>query len=137
MCGGSPSRRSAWFRSTIEGPHLASGATQPEFAPTTIATGGKLLPLAQRAVDVGYRRHLDHYLLEDVIENIEVALDSAGLGPSGSRTPPGIAFVDLSGFTRPSRNAKAMRRLPRSRTVHGGRSPDDHPRGRSGRETPR
>ena len=88
-----------WFRSTIEEPHLASGATQPEFAPTTIATGGRLLPLARRAVDVGYRRHLDHYLLEDVIENIEVALDRAGLAPSGSRTPPGIAFVDLSGYT--------------------------------------
>ena len=88
-----------WFRSTIEEPQLASGATQPEFAPTTTATGRRLLPLARRAVDVGYRRHLDHYLLEDVIENIEVALDRAGLAPTGTRTPPGIAFVDLSGYT--------------------------------------
>jgi adenylate cyclase len=88
-----------WFRSTIEEPHLASGAIQPEFAQTTTATGGRLLPLARRAVEVGYRRHLDHYLLEDVIENIEVALDRAGLAPTGARTPPGIAFVDLSGYT--------------------------------------
>ena len=88
-----------WFRSTIEEPHLASGVRQPEFAPTTTATGGRLLPLARRAVDVGYRRHLDHYLLEDVIENIEVALDRAGLARTGTRTAHGIAFVDLSGYT--------------------------------------
>ena len=88
-----------WFRSTIEEPRLASGTAQPEVAPAITATGGRLLPLARRAVDVGYRRHLDHYLLEDVIENIEIALDRAGLAPTGGRTPPGIAFVDLSGYT--------------------------------------
>ena len=88
-----------WFRSTIEEPLLAEGVTQPEFAPSATATGRQLLPLARRAVDVGYRRHLDHYLLEDVIENIEVALDRIGLAPAGSRTPPGIAFVDLAGYT--------------------------------------
>jgi adenylate cyclase len=88
-----------WFRSTIEEPHLASGTRQPDFAPMTTAIGGRLLPLARRAVDVAYRRHLDHYLLEDVIENIEVALDRTGLAPSVTKTPPGIAFVDLSGYT--------------------------------------
>ena len=88
-----------WFRSSVEEPLLALGAAQPETAPATAATGGRLLPLARRAVDVGYRRHLDHYLLEDVIENIEVALDRAGLTPVGGRTPPGIAFVDLVGYT--------------------------------------
>jgi hypothetical protein len=49
-----------WFRSTIQEPHLASGRPSRKFAPTTIATGGRLLALARRAVDVGYRRHLDH-----------------------------------------------------------------------------
>ncbi|MGH2679518.1 MAG: adenylate/guanylate cyclase domain-containing protein [Actinomycetota bacterium] len=88
-----------WFRSSIDEPLLASGVRQPDFAPTTTATGRRLLPLARRAVDVGYRRHLDHYLLEDVIENIEVALDRAGLARTGGRTAPGIAFVDLSGYT--------------------------------------
>jgi adenylate cyclase len=88
-----------WFRSSIEEPLVSSGVPQPDFAPTTTATGGRLLPLARKAVDVGYRRHLDHYLLEDVIENIEVALDRAGLARTGGRTAPGIAFVDLSGYT--------------------------------------
>lgn len=88
-----------WFRSSIEEPLLARGAAQPQFASETTATGGRLLPLARRAVDVGYRRHLDHYLLEDVIENIEVALDHAGLARAGSKAPPAIAFVDLTGYT--------------------------------------
>jgi adenylate cyclase len=87
-----------WFRSSIEEPFLEAGATQPEFAPSTTATGGRLMPLARKAIDVGYRRHLDHYLLEDVIENIEVALERSGLAPTGARTP-GIAFVDLTGYT--------------------------------------
>jgi adenylate cyclase len=88
-----------WFRSALEEPRLVSGATQPEFAPATTAIAHRLLPLARRAVDVGSRRHLDHYLLEDVIENVEVALERAGLAPTGSRRPPGIAFVDLAGYT--------------------------------------
>jgi adenylate cyclase len=88
-----------WFRSTFEEPHFASGRQQPDFAATTTSTGERLLPLARRAVDVAYRRHLDHYLLEDVIENIEVALDRSGLASTHAKTPPGIAFVDLSGYT--------------------------------------
>ncbi|HEX6400205.1 MAG TPA: adenylate/guanylate cyclase domain-containing protein [Actinomycetota bacterium] len=88
-----------WFRARLEEPRLAAGVRQPAYAPETTATAAKLLPLARRAVDVGYLRHLDHYLLEDVIENIEIALERAGLAPAGPRTPPGIAFVDLSDYT--------------------------------------
>ena len=87
-----------WFRSHVEEPFLASGAPQPEIAPVVTETASRLLPLAHRAVVLGYRRHLEHYTVEDVIQNVEVALERAGLTSPGRRHP-GIGFVDLTGYT--------------------------------------
>jgi len=88
-----------WFRTNVEEPFLASGAPQPEVAPVVTEAAARLLPLAHRAVALGYRRHLEHYTVEDVIENVELALERAGLAPPGHRDPPAIAFVDLTGYT--------------------------------------
>jgi hypothetical protein len=87
-----------WFRSHVEEPFLASGAPQPEIAPVVTETASRPLPLAHRAVVLGYRRHLEHYTVEDVIQNVEVALERAGLTSPGRRHP-GIGFVDLTGYT--------------------------------------
>ncbi|MGH8915871.1 MAG: hypothetical protein ACRDZM_15330, partial [Acidimicrobiia bacterium] len=68
-----------WFRSQVFAPALAEGSTQAELTPMIIAMAGRLLPLAREALALGYRRHIEHYSVEVTVENIESAVERAGL----------------------------------------------------------
>jgi adenylate cyclase len=63
------------------------------------ARPGRLLPLAERAVAIGYRRHLEHYSVELTVETIEEAIERSGMGRTRLGDPRVIAFLDLTGFT--------------------------------------
>ncbi len=47
-----------------------------------------------------YRRHQEHYRVEDLIEHAEAALERAGFAPPKLDTPPAICLLDLAGYTR-------------------------------------
>ena len=46
------------------------------------------------------RRFMEHGIVEDIVDNVEDAMEEAGLGRRRAATLPAIAFLDLTGFTR-------------------------------------
>ncbi len=88
-----------WFRSQVMIPALDGGTTQPQLTPMITEIAGRLLPLAERAVAIGYRRHLEHYSVELTVEAIEMAMERAGMRPTRLGDPAVITFLDLTGFT--------------------------------------
>ena len=46
------------------------------------------------------RRFTEHAIVEDIVDNVEDAMEDAGLGRHRAATLPAIAFLDLTGFTR-------------------------------------
>lgn len=88
-----------WFRGQVVNPAVAEGSTQAELTPMITEMAGRLLPLARTVLELGYRRHIEHYSVEITVENVESATDRQGLGRSPLRDPTVIAFIDLTGFT--------------------------------------
>lgn len=60
--------------------------------------GGRLMRLSEQLLAAMYRRHLEHALLRLWASAAERFLDEMGLRPA-PETLPGLAFVDLAGFT--------------------------------------
>jgi adenylate cyclase len=50
-------------------------------------------------IDILHTRHMEHYIVEDVISNLELSLERAGLAQRRPKLPPAIAFLDLTGYT--------------------------------------
>ena len=47
-----------------------------------------------------YHRHFEHYTIEHIVEHVEAAMEDAGFERARTVTPPAIAFLDLTGYTR-------------------------------------
>ena len=58
------------------------------------------LDATERATLWLFRRFTEHEIVEDIVDNVEDAMEEAGLGRRRAAVPPAIAFLDLSGFTR-------------------------------------
>jgi len=120
------------YHSNIELPLLASGMSETQMR--EIATGASLLlrPLTDRLVMSVYQRHLERYIIADIVDHIESALESTGLHRRRATDPPAMAFVDLAGYTRLTEErgdhaaaelAGAMSEVVRDTvTHHGGRA---------------
>jgi adenylate cyclase len=89
-----------FFRERFEDPLAASGLPHHDVMRLTVELAAPLIPLGFRAVELLFRRHFDHYAMEDVVANIEIALERAGRHRRRERRPPAIAFLDLSGYTQ-------------------------------------
>jgi adenylate cyclase len=70
----------------------------PQMRDEMNARGARLMRLSENFVAALYRRHLEHGLLRVWAGAAEAWLDQLGIRPSPG-TPPGVAFVDLSGYT--------------------------------------
>jgi len=88
-----------WWRTQVTLPSMASGLSQAEMHEATIGFGVELAPLIQEALLAIYHAHQEHTWSEDLIEEVEVALDRTGLRKRLIRTPA-ICFLDISGYTR-------------------------------------
>jgi len=87
-----------WWRTQVALPSLASGLTDAEMHEATLGFGEELAPLIEQAMLAIYHAHQEHTWSENLIEEVEDALDRAGLRAK-MRTTPAICFVDISGFT--------------------------------------
>ena len=58
------------------------------------------IDVSEQAVVWLFRRFFEHEIVEDIVDNVEDAMEEAGLGRRRAATLPAIAFLDLTGFTR-------------------------------------
>ncbi|MGZ4147078.1 MAG: adenylate/guanylate cyclase domain-containing protein [Actinomycetota bacterium] len=89
-----------FFREHFEEPMFAMGMSQREAIDLLVQVAAPLMPMGHRVVDLLYRRHLEHYSMEDVVANMEMTMRRAGIVQRSSEHPPAIAFCDLTGSTQ-------------------------------------
>jgi adenylate cyclase len=88
-----------WWHSYVVLPSLASGMTEVEMHEATLGFGVELAPLLEEAILAIYHAHQEHTWTENLIGEIEDALDRSGLR-SRLVEPPAIGFLDITGYTR-------------------------------------
>jgi adenylate cyclase len=88
-----------WWHRFVVVPRLASGMTEVEMHEATLAFGVELAPLLEQALLAMYHAHQEHTWTENLIGEIEDALDRTGLR-SRLIKPPAICFLDITGYTR-------------------------------------
>ncbi|HEV2950863.1 MAG TPA: adenylate/guanylate cyclase domain-containing protein [Actinomycetota bacterium] len=88
-----------WWHRYVVLPSLASGKTEVEMHEETLEVGVELAPLLEQAILAMYHAHQEHTWVENLIGEIEDALDRTGLR-SRLIEPPAICFLDITGYTR-------------------------------------
>jgi adenylate cyclase len=103
VCGDSLRRiaetETAWWRSEVEMPLLASGMTQGEMLEAQADLGSQMVPLFEQALLAIYHGQQEHAWSKDFVESTEGALERAGLFSRLER-PPAVCFLDVAGYTR-------------------------------------
>lgn len=88
-----------FFREHVEDPLYASGIKMRDGIQIVAATGRQFIDATVDFLTMLYHRHLEHYAFEDIVQNLELALEQSGLGHRTPVEPPAIAFLDLTGYT--------------------------------------
>ena len=88
-----------WWHTQVSFPRLASGMTEAQMQEATIEFGEELAPLIEQAILAIYRANQEHTWTENLIDEVEDALDRAGLH-NRLNTTPAICFLDITGYTR-------------------------------------
>ena len=88
-----------WWRSDVERPLLEGGMTEAEMLDAQAEVGSRMTPLIEQAVMGIYRMQQEHAWTKSSVEDIEAALEKAGLH-SRLHRPPAMCFLDISGYTR-------------------------------------
>jgi adenylate cyclase len=88
-----------WWRTEVELPLLQGGMTEPEMLDAQADAGSEMTPLIERALLGIYRLQQEHAWSKSAVEDVESALERAGLH-SRLHRPPAVCFLDITGFTR-------------------------------------
>jgi adenylate cyclase len=88
-----------WWRNQLALPYLRSGMNAAEMLQVTAEWGGEFTSRVERALLAIYHANQEHTWNETLIEEIEEALDRAGLR-SRMEVTPAICFLDITGYTR-------------------------------------
>jgi class 3 adenylate cyclase len=87
------------YEANIEERLRSSGMSERELIEFGTEFGNRVSAALERALVMVYRRHRVHAWIEHSVNHVEAALDSEGIESYVSQ-PPGICFVDLTGYTR-------------------------------------
>jgi adenylate cyclase len=90
----------ALFRRDIQDRLLAAGMPRAQMLEASAAIRSRLVELGFRASSLIHHRLLERQQFENTAEQMELLLQEAGIRRRPDPEPPGIVFVDLSGFTR-------------------------------------
>jgi adenylate cyclase len=103
VCGDSLRRinetETAWWRSEVMTPLLASGLTEGEMLQAQADLGSRIAPLREQALLAIYYGQQEHSWNRETVEHVEGALERAGLYRRLDR-PPAMCFLDITGYTR-------------------------------------
>jgi adenylate cyclase len=119
-----------WWKTEVERPLLEAGMAEGEMLEAQADLGSRMAPLSEQALLAIYHGQQEHAWRQGFVENVEDALERAGLY-SRLRRPPAICFLDITGYTRLTEErgdeaaadlaAKLARLVRRSSQKHGGR----------------
>ena len=88
-----------FFKSYLEQPMLDSGMPLGQVLDTISEYSATFIPASISGVNWLYKRHLEHFIMQEIIELAEAALEKCEMAPRRSAKPPGIAFLDLTSYT--------------------------------------
>jgi adenylate cyclase len=88
-----------WWRTEVEVPLLQGGMTEPEMLDAQADAGSEMTPLLEQALLGIYRTQQEHAWSKSAVEDVEGALERAGLH-SRLHRPPAVCFLDITGYTR-------------------------------------
>jgi adenylate cyclase len=89
----------AWWRSEVVMPLVASGTAEPEMLETQADLGSRMAPFTEQALLAVYHGQQEHTWGQGFVELVESALERAGLYRPLDR-PPAVCFLDITGYTR-------------------------------------
>jgi adenylate cyclase len=94
-----------FWREGVERPVLEQGGTYQEMFRRTASMANQLSDTGERLLLLIHNRYLEQRTFQNVAENLEVAMEQAGIHRRADRVDPAVAFLDLSGFTRMTEEA--------------------------------
>ena len=89
----------AWYRTEVELPLLEGGMTEAEMLAAQADIGSRIAPLMEQALVSIYHGLQEHAWTKSAVEDVEAALERAGLYRP-VRRPPAMCFLDITGYTR-------------------------------------
>ncbi len=102
-CGDSLRRiaetETAWYATEVVQPLLETGMTQGEMLEAQTDLGSRMAPLIEQALLAIYHGQQEHAWSKSFVEEVEGALEGAGL-LSPLHRPPAVCFLDITGYTR-------------------------------------
>jgi adenylate cyclase len=88
-----------WYRTEVQMPLLEGGMTEAEMLAAQADIGSRMAPLMEQALLSIYHGQQEHAWSTSAVEDVEAALERAGLYRR-VRRPPAVCFLDITGYTR-------------------------------------
>jgi class 3 adenylate cyclase len=88
-----------WWRTDVERPLLERGMSTVQMLEAQADFGSRINPMMEEVLVAIYRGQQEHAWSQSALEDVEDALERAGL-LSRLRRPPAVCFLDLTGYTR-------------------------------------
>ena len=88
-----------WYRNEVQMPLLEGGMTEAEMLAAQADIGSRMAPLMEQALLSIYHGQQEHAWSKSAVEDVEAALERAGLYRR-VRRPPAVSFLDITGYTR-------------------------------------
>ena len=88
-----------WYRTAVELPLIEEGLTVTEMLAAQADIGSRIAPLMEQTLLSIYHGQQEHAWSKSAVEDVEAALERAGLYRR-DRRPPAVCFLDLTGYTR-------------------------------------
>jgi adenylate cyclase len=88
-----------WYRTEVQLPLLERGMTEAEMLAAQADIGSRMAPLMEQALLSFYHGQQEHAWSKSAVEDVEGALERAGLYRRIHR-PPAVSFLDITGYTR-------------------------------------
>jgi class 3 adenylate cyclase len=88
-----------WWRTDVEQPLLERGMSTLQMLEAQADFGSRINPMMEQVLVSIYRGQQEHAWSQSSLEDVEAALERAGL-LSRLHRPPAVCFLDLTGYTR-------------------------------------